>query len=258
MALLDMIPGFNLLCFPTCMASIASSATLIAFIFDLAIFFISKAAITKSGASADIGAAVWMTLAAWVCCSVSICAFGMANCCCGGCGGGKRDRGESRRERKRSKNKKDRDDDSFDDDYRRDHDMRLQAMRDEERRKYQQDLPSFQPYEREPLNPGPPEDKYLYDDTPPLTQGGIGVNGVGMGYGRRNGAPNPYAQAGGVPGNGGYGQTLNVQRQASTGSSMMTAGNAGVGAGGEGVDLPRNQYGHADQEQMHDNNCEWE
>lgn len=256
MAAIDMIPGFNMICFPTCMASIASTAALIAFIFDLAIFFIAKAAIGKmSGASANIGAAVWMTLAAWICCSVSICAFGMANCCCGGCGGSKRDRGD-RREKKR--NKKDRrDDDSFDDDFRRDQDMRLHAIRDEERRKYNQDLPSFQPFEREPLNPAPPEDKFLYDDTPPLSHG-TGLQGVGVGYGRRNGAPNPYAQAGGMaPSGGGYGQTLGVARQPSTGSSMYTAGNAGVGAGGDGVDQPRNQYGYAgQQEQMHGNNCE--
>ncbi|BEJ16746.1 hypothetical protein CspHIS471_0601470 [Cutaneotrichosporon sp. HIS471] len=242
--LIDLIPGFNLLCFPTCMASLASTVTLIAFVFDLAIFFIAKGAIGKmAGASAQIGAAVWMTLAAWVCCSVAICTFGMANCCCN-FGGGRR-----REDRKR---KKDRDLDlDEEDDYfksRRDRDMRMHAIRDEERRKYEQDLPSFQPYEREPLNPGPPEDKYLYDET---AAHGTGVQGVGMGYGRRGGTPNPYAQA--APPTS-YGQNLGVWRQPSTGSSMLTAGNAGVGAGGEGVDEPRNEYGHAGQrEQMGDN-----
>lgn len=254
MALLGMIPGFNMMCFPTCMASFAGSVALIAFIFDLAIFYISKAAIDKvNGASASIGAAVWMTLAAWFCCAFAGCAFGMANCCCGGCG---TDRDNHREKRRNRRNKKDReaDADSFDD-YRRDQDMRMHAIRDEERRKYQQDLPSFQPYEREPLNPTP-EDKYLYDDTPVPYQG-TGVQGVGMGYGRRNGAPNPYAQAAGagVAGGyaGGYGQTLGVQRAPSSGSSMLTAGNAGVGAGGDGVDpRPDHNYG---TEQMQDN-CE--
>lgn len=242
MALIDLIPGFNMICFPTCMASLASTVTLIAFIFDLAIFFIAKGAIGKmSGASAQIGAAVWMTLAAWVCCSVAICAFGLANCCCS-CGG--------KREDRKRKKKGDHDDDNFDS-YRRDQDMRLHAIRDEERRKYQQDLPSFQPYEREPLNPAPPEDKFLYDDSPPIH--GTGVQGVGIGYGRRGGAPNPYAQA--APPTS-YGQNLGVQRQPSTGSSMMTAGNAGVGAGGEGVDQPRNEYGYAGQREQMGDNCE--
>ncbi|KLT38539.1 hypothetical protein CC85DRAFT_27064 [Cutaneotrichosporon oleaginosum] len=243
MALIDLIPGFNMVCFPTCMASLASTATLIAFIFDLAIFFIAKGAIGKmSGANAQIGAAVWMTLAAWVCCSVAICAFGMANCCCS-CGGSRRE------ERKKKKN---RDNDDEFDSYRRDHDMRLHAIRDEERRKYEQDLPSFQPFEREPLNPGPPEDKYLYDAPPVET--GTGVHGVGVGYGRRNGTPNPYAQAAAPPTS--YGQTLGVRRQPSTGSSMLTAGNAGVGAGGEGVDQPRNEYGYAGQREQIADNCE--
>jgi hypothetical protein len=167
----------------------------------------------------------------------------MANCCCS-CGGSRRE------DRKRKKNR-DAENDDFDS-YRRDQDMRLHAIRDEERRKYEQDLPSFQPYEREPLNPTRPEEQYLYDDTP--APQGTGVHGVGMGYGRRGGAPNPYAQA--APPTS-YGQNLGVQRQPSTGSSMMTAGNAGVGAGGEGVDQPRNEYGYAGQREQMTDNCEW-
>ncbi|GMK58284.1 hypothetical protein CspeluHIS016_0503160 [Cutaneotrichosporon spelunceum] len=249
LALIELIPGFNLVCFPTCMASFASTATLIAFIFDLAIFFIAKGAIGKMpGARADIGASVWMTLAAWVCCSLAICTFGLANCCCS-CGG--RGRRDNNRDSRKSKKDRIREhEDAEDDSYyrgRRDQDMRMQAIRDEERRKYEQDLPSFQPFEREPLNPEPREDKYLYDEA---AAHGTTVQGVGVGYGRRGGAPNPYAQADTATG---YGQNLGVQRQPSTGSSLLTAGNAGVGAGGEGVDQPRNEYGYAGRrEQMND------
>lgn len=253
MLALEMIPGFNMLCFPTCAASIAGSVALIAFVFDLAIFYIAKAAIDKAtGASASIGAAVWMTLAAWLCCAFSVCAIGMGNCCCGGCRNDRdrdRDR-KSRRERDREL-----------DDYRRDDDMRMQAIRDENRRQKEQGLPDFERYERMPLTNNT-EDKYLYDDSPGLQRNGSAVTGVGVGYGRRGQVPTltygggDYLSAGAPP-----------QRRPSVQSSVVGFGQAGVGAGGAGVDQPQHNYNDYDPnggynqggtEQFADNNnCRW-
>lgn len=230
--LFDLIPGFSVLCFPTCFAGIAGGITLIAFIFDLAIFFIAKSRIgSVSGASANVGAAVWMTLAAWLLCGFAGCAWGLAGCCCCG-GGGRRDNNNGGRRRR----------DREMDDYNRDTDMRLQALRDDQRRQKEQDLPNFQPYERVPQKEDH-EDKYLYDESAaasqprPLRRDGSVLQGVGVGYGRKQGTPqNGYA---GGPNDYGYGQQgLAPQRQPSTGSSYMTAGAAGVGAGGGGVDQP--------------------
>ncbi|KAL1413306.1 hypothetical protein Q8F55_001062 [Vanrija albida] len=233
--LIDMIPGFSVLCFPTCFASIAGGIALIAFIFDLAIFFIAKSRISSvDGASASVGAAVWMTLAGWLLCGFAGCAWGMAGCCCCG-GGGRRDNNKRRRRDKEM------------DDYNRDTDMRLQALRDDQRRQKEQDLPNFQPYERVPLKEDQYEDKYLYDDGshgsagPKLRRDGSVLQGVGVGYGRRQGA----GQNGYGPNDYGYGQQgLAPQRQPSTGSSFMTAGAAGVGAGGAGVDQPGQRGAH--------------
>ena len=133
-------------------------------------------------------------------------------------------------------------------------DMRLQAMRDEQLRKKEQGLPSFQELERTPLT-NADEDKYMYEEQPlpqsrsnggGLARDGSVLQGVGVGYGRRTagaaaaGAAGGYAQGTFGNGYGGY-ETLqhppSLARRVSD-VSGVTAGNAGVGAGGQGVEAP--------------------
>jgi len=52
-------------CCSTCFSGFAAVVALLAFIFDLAFFFLAKAHINEVG-SAEIGNAIWLTLAAWV------------------------------------------------------------------------------------------------------------------------------------------------------------------------------------------------
>lgn len=213
--LLDLIPGFQMICFPTCLAGIGGAVALIALIFDLIMFFIFKASVNKiTGAHGEIGMCVWMTLAAWLLASFAGCAYGLGRCCCncggGGGGGGRRDRKDRKRDRERDREL---------DDYRRDEDLRLDALRDEQKRQKEQGLPNFPEYERMPLTQN--EDKYLYSEA------GDAVPSVGVGYGRRDPAPHhqeyydnyhdPYApQAGYEP-------------------TITDPGAAGVGAGPSGI-----------------------
>lgn len=211
--LLSHIGSMSVMCFPTCTASCASSFALLALIFDLVIFYIAKARIDKvSGAHAEIGVSVWLTLAAWLVAGIGGCAYGVGQCCVG-----------RRRTREGGDDKRMMSGDSDD--------MRLMAIRDEERRKKEQGLPNFQELERAPLTAD--EDKYLYEEVPPaqtmpggLRRDGSVVQGVGQGYGRR------------TPKNGGY-TGLN---RAPTSGSAYTAGAAGLGSGGAGVERP-DQYG---------------
>jgi hypothetical protein len=127
--------------------------------------------------------------------------------------------------------------------------MRLHAIRDEQARKKEQGLPSFQELERTPLTNGDDgtEDKYLVDEerTMPggLRRDGSVLQGVGMGYGRRTPA-NAYAAP--------YAPGLS-RRQ--SGSTLAGPGAAGVGAGGVGVEQPEPAYNYYDQGQQQDCEC---
>lgn len=207
--LLDMIPGFGMMCFPTCFTSMGAGVTLIALIFDLAMFYILKARVDAvSGASATIGPAVWMTLAAWLLACFAGCMWGMGRCCCGQYSSANRNR------------RRDRDREVAD----AEHDMRLGAIRDEQRRLKEM---SKEP-ERMPLTQGE-EDKYLYEEAPALGRNGSVLQGVGVGYGRRD-KNDSYGYAGGA------------QRQPSVNSHLTAPGAAGVGAGGAGVAAGHNNY----------------
>jgi hypothetical protein len=232
--LLSHISSLSVLCFPTCFAACASTCSLIALVFDLAMFYIAKTRIDRvSGASASIGVAVWLTLAAWLLCGFAGCAYGVGRCCVG------------------SRDRKARDDpqpnyggyvrtpsgngpDA----------MRMDAIRDEQLRKKEQGLPSFAEYERTPLTDR--EDKYGMNDPAQnmpgaLRRDGSLVQGVGVGYGRRTDARTPVdtvdynvGYANGYP-NGQPGVGMGMGRRPS--DSMMTdAGDAGLGAGGGGVE----------------------
>ena len=233
--LLAHIGSLAVWCFPTCFASLASSFSLLALVFDLVIFYIAKSRIDAvSGASATIGVSVWLTLVAWIVAGVGGCAYGVGNCCMG------------RRQRRTSG------DPNADAGYYKPSgpdDMRMQAIRDEQIRKKEQGLPSFQEYERTPLTSGgaEEEDKYMYEDAQSQPRGlnrdGSLVQGVGVGYGRRaNRTPsNGQMRHRGQP--DGYGNYSDlapvppaVSRRPSTTSGVSSAGNAGFGAGGGGVE----------------------
>nr|XP_019011390.1 uncharacterized protein I206_03490 [Kwoniella pini CBS 10737]OCF50171.1 hypothetical protein I206_03490 [Kwoniella pini CBS 10737] len=230
------------ICWATTMASLASGITLLALIFDLAMFYIARARINNvSGASADIGICVWLTLAAWIILALSGCFFGIGSCC-GGCRG--RDEGG---DPKRRNNKYD--NNGGEEDYK----MRMMAIDNERQRKLKQEqgLPSFQELVKDDG-----EDKYLIEPQQQQHQGGglrrdgSVLQGVGMGYGRRsNKSPaNDYNNIpGGWGGNNGYQTIAAPPPVARRLSDTTSAGDfVGVGAGGGGVDRPpqqQQQYG---------------
>ncbi|KAN0060380.1 hypothetical protein ACQY0O_007709 [Thecaphora frezii] len=182
-------------CLPTCLSSIATVVTAIAFGLDLALFLIAKKRINSiDGASAELGTAVWMTLAAWILLFCSGFAF-----CCG--------RG-SRSNRSRVK-------DEYAGGYGQrpngpnsnayGEQMRLEALQAEADRKQRQaawdsrnanknDLPKFAEYETEhevPLTKDYDDGAYGSHPTAQhrlgYSQSGqaVAVAGVGEGYGRR-------------------------------------------------------------------------
>ncbi|WRT68337.1 uncharacterized protein IL334_005313 [Kwoniella shivajii] len=241
-------PTFPLLCLSIWMAGIASSFTFFAVVFDLAMFYIAKARINNvSGASAEIGICVWLTLAAWIILALSGCFFGIGNCC-GSCRN-TRESGDS----KRSKN----DDYGGEEDYK----MRMMAIDNERTRKQKQEqgLPSFQGLVKDDSD----EDKYLIEPSQQqqqqqpsnLRRDGSVLQGVGMGFGRRTArspANDPYSDqngnGNGYPGgwsqqpSGGYQTIAAPPPVARRLSDSTSAGDfVGVGAGGAGVERS-NQY----------------
>ncbi|KAH7885998.1 pali-domain-containing protein [Phlebopus sp. FC_14] len=69
-------------CFSSCVSGFAATVALVAFIFDIALFFIAKSRMNAvSGGSASIGNAVWLTLASWVLLFFSGCFYGIGRCC---------------------------------------------------------------------------------------------------------------------------------------------------------------------------------
>jgi len=222
--LLSFISSLSVLCFPTCFAACASTCSLIALVFDLAMFYIAKTRIDRvDGASASIGVAVWLTLAAWLLCGFAGCAYGIGRCCVGSRDRKSRDRDDpdpSRGGYIRTPNSNGPDA------------MRMDAIRDEQIRKKEQGLPSFAAFEREPLQ----DDKY--DDPAQnmpgaLRRDGSLVQGVGMGYGRRTDARTPLPTENY---NVGYGYPPAGLGRRPSDSMMTDAGDAGLGAGGGGVE----------------------
>ena len=78
--LLAHVREVSMACCSSCISGLAASVALIAFIFDIAIFFAAKARINKVG-SAQIGNATWLTLAAWILLFFSSSFFSLGRCC---------------------------------------------------------------------------------------------------------------------------------------------------------------------------------
>jgi hypothetical protein len=131
--------------------------------------------------------------------------------------------------------------------------MRLRALADEQARKKEQDLPSFAEPERVPLTAA--EDKYYYEEPQQQMPGGLRrdgsvLNGVGVGYGRRS--PRNGNQGYPAAKNGMYARTGTPGSVRPPASEYSYAGNAGVGAGGAGVERApsqgRREQGYYDQQ----------
>lgn len=69
-------------CFSSCISGFGATVAFIAFIFDIAIFFVAKSRMNSvSGDSASIGNAVWLTLVAALLLFFSGCFYGIGRCC---------------------------------------------------------------------------------------------------------------------------------------------------------------------------------
>lgn len=78
--LLAHVREMSMACCSTCFSGFAAVVTLIAFIFDLVLFFVAKSRINAIG-YAQIGNAIWLTLAAWVLLFFSGCFYTLGRCC---------------------------------------------------------------------------------------------------------------------------------------------------------------------------------
>ncbi|KAJ7069053.1 SUR7/PalI family-domain-containing protein [Mycena belliarum] len=78
--LLAHIREMAMTCCSTFISGLAAAVAFIAFIFDIALFFLAKARINAVG-TASIGNAVWLTLAAWLLLFFSGCFYTLGRCC---------------------------------------------------------------------------------------------------------------------------------------------------------------------------------
>jgi hypothetical protein len=80
--LLAHVREMSMTCFSTCISGFAAAAAMFAFVIDLVFFFLAKARINKvPNGKAEIGLAIWLTLAAWVMLFFSGCFFAVGRCC---------------------------------------------------------------------------------------------------------------------------------------------------------------------------------
>ncbi|KZT30920.1 pali-domain-containing protein [Neolentinus lepideus HHB14362 ss-1] len=80
--LLAHVREMSMTCFSSCVSGFAATVALLAFIFDLALFFIARSRMNSvSGGSASMGNGIWLTLAAWILLFFSGCFFGFGRCC---------------------------------------------------------------------------------------------------------------------------------------------------------------------------------
>ncbi|KAL5639113.1 hypothetical protein ACGC1H_006587 [Rhizoctonia solani] len=157
--LLALVRATTMSCFSSCIAGTAAAVALIAFIFDLVLFFACRARInTVQGGSASIGNGLWLTLAAWALLFFSGCAYAFGRCCIS-----KGPSGSSSRSWKRPRKDSERTDDGgkFD---RESEQLRMDAVKAEADRKARQKagkqevgLPAFYEYERTPLRREEPQ-----------------------------------------------------------------------------------------------------
>ncbi|KAJ6520403.1 SUR7/PalI family-domain-containing protein [Mycena sanguinolenta] len=156
--LLAHIREMAMTCCSTCISGFAAAVALLAFIFDLALFFVAKARINAVG-SASIGNAIWLTLAAWILLFFSGCFYTLGRCCISK----RQKRGDwDRRQEPPPPGTSDQ--------------MRLDAVKAEADRKARQKaseggLPAF--HERQPLTTSAYDDgTNVYTDGNPTTPGG--------------------------------------------------------------------------------------
>lgn len=78
--LLAHIREMAMTCCSTCVSGFAAAVAFLAFVFDLALFFIAKSRINSVG-TASLGNAIWLTLAAWLLLFFSGCFYTLGRCC---------------------------------------------------------------------------------------------------------------------------------------------------------------------------------
>ncbi|KAF8167411.1 SUR7/PalI family-domain-containing protein [Crassisporium funariophilum] len=78
--LLAHVREMSMTCCSTFISGFAAVIAMLAFIFDLVLFFVAKARINAVG-SAQIGNAIWLTLAAWLLLFFSGCFYTLGRCC---------------------------------------------------------------------------------------------------------------------------------------------------------------------------------
>ncbi|KAF7302840.1 hypothetical protein MKEN_01246100 [Mycena kentingensis (nom. inval.)] len=78
--LLAHVREMSMACCSTCISGFAAAVALVAFIFDLALFFVAKSRINSVG-KATMGNAIWLTLAAWILLFFSGCFYTLGRCC---------------------------------------------------------------------------------------------------------------------------------------------------------------------------------
>ncbi|KII94051.1 hypothetical protein PLICRDRAFT_66343, partial [Plicaturopsis crispa FD-325 SS-3] len=156
--LLAHVREMSMTCCSTCVSGFAALVAMLAFVFDLALFFLAKARLNKvSGGSATMGNAIWLTLAAWVLLFFSGCFYTIGRCCV------------SRRPRSSARDKEDNTGPPAGNVTRGDQ-MRLDAVKAEADRKARAKqgevgLPSFNEYEdRQPLKAHIDGDNVYLDD----------------------------------------------------------------------------------------------
>ncbi|KAI9507813.1 pali-domain-containing protein [Russula earlei] len=80
--LLAHVREYSMTCLSTCVSGVGAAVTLLAFVFDLALFFLAKSRLNAvQGGSATMGNAIWLTLTAWILLFFSGCFYGLGRCC---------------------------------------------------------------------------------------------------------------------------------------------------------------------------------
>ncbi|KAG8790613.1 hypothetical protein FRC16_000799, partial [Serendipita sp. 398] len=79
--LLAHIREMAMTCFSSCISGMAASVALLAFIFDLVLFFVIRTRVRAVGGVATLGNGLWLTLGAWVMLFLSGFFFGIGRCC---------------------------------------------------------------------------------------------------------------------------------------------------------------------------------
>lgn len=245
--LLAHVREMSMSCLSSCISGLGAFVTLVAFAFDLAFFFIAKDRINKvQGGSAQIGNAVWLTLAAWILLFFSGCFYTIGRCCMSNRPGGLGRKKQNNRDR-----------DAYDAEgaagagtgigagkntYAET--MRLDAVKAEADRKARAasapkevGLPAFEEYERTPLNPQTTyidEDQLYGDHAPQRTPSGniIGAVGAGVG-GAALGAAAAHRQPSGYSPSS---SRINRQPSTTTNAAPYPGGYAGGTPGGRAVD----------------------